>query len=633
MPDALHPLLLRQLRRLGVDPAGPPPAPEAWAQLLQRVGRAYADADADRYQLERSQALASQEMAELHQQLQASQARLANLVALSSDWVWETDADGRFIDISDGLARAGVDPASLIGQTRQIDVLPPVEGHDHAAYHATLAAHQPLRDFVYGTRRSDGRAIYVRISGDPQFAQGRFTGYRGVASDVTEATVAGQQVLQLARFDSLTGLANRNMFQDELDRALQRNAASQTGFALLFIDLDRFKFVNDTLGHDAGDALLKVMAGRLSALLRGADRLARLGGDEFVVLLDHVTDPAALSKVASRLLTELAEPLQLGGRMVQISGSVGISLFPSDGQDAATLLKNADTAMYLAKSRGKNNFQFFTPDLAQHAARFFAMESDLRQAIDADQLVLHYQPVFRASDGQLCSMEALVRWQRPGHGLVGPGEFIPLAEESGLIVPIGRWVMQAACRQLQAWRQAGYNPPRCAVNLSTRQFAAGRLVDDVREALAMHGLEAGALTVEITEGQLMADPERAQQTLQSLQALGVQVAIDDFGTGYSSLSYLKRFTANTLKIDRSFVRGLPHNHQDMAITQAVVTLAHSLRMAVVAEGVETPAQMQAVQRLGCDMVQGFLLARPLEAAQMAGQLPRWLPAPATLAAG
>ena len=623
MSPGLHPLLQRQLRRLGVDAAGAPPAPEAWAELLQRVSRAYIDADADRYQLERSQALASQEMAELHQQLQASQARLANLVALSSDWVWETDAEDRFSYISDDVRRAGADPAAMLGQVRQIDSGLPVEGHDPADYLAAVAARQPVRNFVYGTTRPDGSPIYVRVSGDPQYTAGRFTGYRGVACDVTAATVAGQQVLQLARFDGLTGLANRNLFQDELNRALQRARQDQSGFALLFIDLDRFKFVNDTLGHAAGDELLKVMAARLSALLRGVDRLARLGGDEFVVLLDHVTDPAALSKVASRLLTELAEPLQLGGRSMQVSGSVGISLYPADGQDAATLLKNADAAMYLAKARGKNNFQFFTPDLAQRAARYFAMENDLRQAIDADQLLLHFQPVYRGSDGSLCGMEALVRWQRPGHGMVSPGEFIPLAEESGLIVPIGRWVMQAACRQLRAWRQAGYNPPRCAINLSARQFAGIRLVEDLHEALATNALEADALAVEITEGQLMADPARAQQTLERLQALGMHVAIDDFGTGYSSLAYLKRFTAQALKIDQSFVRGLPHNHDDMAITRAVVAMAHSLKMAVVAEGVETAEQLAALRQLGCDMLQGYLLGRPMPAEQLALQLPQW----------
>jgi diguanylate cyclase (GGDEF)-like protein/PAS domain S-box-containing protein len=626
MPHTLHNLLQRQLRCLAVDPDGTPPGPQAWAQLLQRVSRTYADADADRDQQERAQALASQQMADLHQQLQATQARLAQLVALSSDWVWETDAEGRFTYISDDVRRVGLDPANLLGQQCDVDALPPVDGHDPDAYRATVAAGRPLRDFVFGTLRPDGQPLYVRISGDPQFDAGRFTGYRGVARDVTATTVAGQQVLQLARFDSLTGLANRNMFHQDLDRALRRGAAQDTGFALLFIDLDRFKYVNDTLGHDAGDELLKVTSTRLSSLLRGADRLARLGGDEFVVLLDNVTDPATLSKVASRLLTELAEPVELCGRMMQISGSVGISLYPADGRDAATLLKNADTAMYLAKSRGKNNFQFFTPDLAQRAARFFAMENDLRQAIDAEQLVLHYQPVFRTGDGSLCGMEALVRWQRPGHGLLGPDAFIPLAEESGLIVPIGRWVMQAVCRQLRAWREDGFNPPRCAINLSARQLAGQRVADDLQEALATHALEAGALAVEITEGQLMAEPERAQQTLRRLQAMGVPVAIDDFGTGFSSLTFLKHSTAHTLKIDPSFVRGLPHHQGDMAIIQAVVTLAHSLHMAVVAEGVETAAQLQVLQQLGCDMAQGFHLARPLPAVQMAARLPRWQPA-------
>jgi diguanylate cyclase (GGDEF)-like protein/PAS domain S-box-containing protein len=623
MSDSLHPLLQRQLRRLGLATDAPPDA-AAWAQLLQRVARAYADADADRYLLERSQALASAEMGELHAALRASQARLAGLVALSSDWVWETDADDRFTYVSEDVARTGLSPTQMLGRRRRIDWLPPVDGHEPAHYAAALAARAPLRNFVYGVPHPGGGVLYMRISGDPQFdAAGRFTGYRGVASDVTEATLAAQQVLQLARFDSLTGLANRHLFREELDRALRRAGGSGRGFALLFIDLDRFKLVNDTLGHAAGDDLLQVMAARLAQLLRDADRLARLGGDEFVVLFDGLTDPAALSKVAARLLTSLAEPLELAGRTMQVSASVGISLYPADGGDADTLLKNADAAMYLAKARGKNNFQFFTPELAQRAAQHFALENDLRRAVDAGQLVLHYQPVFRTADGRLCAMEALLRWQHPQQGLVSPAEFIPLAEESGLIVPIGRWVMQQACRQLQAWRQAGLAPPCCAINLSARQFASARLVDDLREALAVQGLEAGALSVEITEGQLMADPAAAEQTLRRLQALGVRVAIDDFGTGYSSLAYLKRFAADTLKLDRGFVHGLPQGGDDLAITEAVLALAQRLRMTVVAEGVETAAQLAVLRGLGCDMVQGYHLGRPVPADQLAALLPPW----------
>ncbi len=619
--DALHPLLQRQLRRLGLA-ADAPPAAAAWAQLLQRVSRAYADADADRYLLERSQALASAEMAELHTALRASKARLADLVALSSDWVWETDAADRFTYVSDDGGRTGIDTQQMLGRTRRVDQVPPIEGHEPEVYRAAVAARAPLRNFIFGMRRPQGGVLYVRISGDPQFdGAGNFSGYRGVATDVTEVTLAAQQVLKLARFDSLTGLFNRHLFREELDRTLRRASAQGGSFALLFIDLDRFKLINDTLGHAAGDDLLQVMAGRLSALLRGIDRLARLGGDEFVVLVDGVSDAAALSKVASRLLTTLAEPLQLGGRELQVSASVGISLFPADGTDADTLLKNADAAMYQAKARGKNNFQFFTPELAQRAAQHFALENDLRGAAEGGQLLLHFQPVFRTVGPRLCGMEALLRWKHPKLGLVAPGEFIPLAEESGLIVPIGRWVMHAACRQLQAWRQAGLAPPRCAINLSARQFTSPRLIDDLHEALALHGLEPDMLAVEITEGQLMADPVAAQQTLQRLRAMGVAVAIDDFGTGYSSLAYLKRFTADILKLDRSFVGGLPQGTQDLAIAEAVLALARRLGMAVVAEGVETADQLQALERLGCEMVQGYHLGRPVAPEQLAALLP------------
>ncbi|MDO9285730.1 MAG: EAL domain-containing protein [Aquabacterium sp.] len=627
MPPALHPLLLRQLRRLGLEAGGAGPAPEAWAQLVERVSRAYADADQDRYLLERSQELASREMGALHAELHASQARLANLVALSSDWVWEQDAQGRLTYVSEEVARLGLDPAAMIGRPRAVDALPPVDGSDPRDYAACLAARQPLRNFTFGSRLPNGQPLYVRISGDPVEEDGVFQGYRGVASDVTQATLAEMRVIQLARYDSLTGLANRGMFMDELERTLARARLQCTAFAVLFIDLDRFKFVNDTLGHEAGDGLLKVMAQRLTQLLRGGDMVARLGGDEFVVLMGGCVEPAALSKVASRLLTELAEPLLLCGRTVQVSASVGISLFPADGDDGATLLKHADTAMYLAKSRGKNNFQFFTADLAQRASRFFALEGDLRQALERDELLLHYQPQFDTASGALCGLEALIRWQHPQRGLVSPSEFIPLAEESGLIVPIGRWVMATACAQVRAWRDAGFEPPRCAINLSARQFAGDRLVDDLHDALALAGLESDALEVELTESALMADPDRAQLALRQLQALGVRIAIDDFGTGYSSLAYLKRFPAHTLKIDRSFVSGLPDNRDDLAITRAVIAVAHSLNMQVMAEGVETAAQLAVLRALGCEGAQGFLLGRPMPADAVLPLLKAMVPLP------
>jgi len=621
MGAPLHPLLLRQLRKLGLGPDGHNFGPEQWVPLMERISLAYERSDQERYVIQHSNAVATEEMNQLHAELRASQARLANLVALSSDWVWEQDEQLRFTYVSADASATGYEPAQMMGYVRQVRQLPPVPGHDPDAFEAKVAARLPYRNFTYGLTRSDGAPLYVRISGDPIFEDGEFKGYRGVACDVTQATLNELHIIQLARFDSLTGLPNRNMFMNELQGKLFASFETGEPFAVLFIDLDRFKSVNDTLGHDVGDELLKVMARRLQGLLRDADMVARLGGDEFVVLIDACVDPAALSKVASRLLADLCEPLYLAGRKLQISGSVGISVYPADGIDAPTLLKNADTAMYLAKAQGKNNFQFFTPELAQRAAKFFALEGDLRLAVERNELVLHYQPKFEGRSGALCGMEALVRWQHPQRGLLGPGEFIELAEESGLIVPLGRWVMNEACRQLRAWRDEGLAPPVCAINLSVRQFASDSLMDDLCAALRDHQLEPAALEIEITESLLMANPEQAQAVLKRLRELGLAVAIDDFGTGYSSLAYLKTFAASALKLDRSFVDGLPRDRDDLAIAQAVIALAHSMGMEVVAEGVETEDQLGCLRELGCDQVQGYLTGRPMVAQRMTRLMP------------
>ena len=625
----LHPLLSSQLRRVGIE--GPLPSP--WAELLQRVSKAYVEAEQDRRLLERSQEIASNEMTALYAAVQAerdslelkvrertealrlSEARLQSLVSMSSDWIWECDAQGRITYCSESLAEYfGKTPPQAIGAIPALD--PALNSPSTIdALHAMVAARAPFHEFTFALMHHDGGQRWVRISGMPvRGTSGEYLGYRGVGADVTRDKQAEHQMQQLARLDSLTGLANRNRLLEELERVLERAQRQPVRLALLFIDLDRFKAVNDTLGHAAGDELLTTVAARLRDRLRGADLLARFGGDEFVVLAEGRCTPASVAHVAGKLLAAVAAPVCIQGREFEVSCSIGVSIYPDDGRDADTLLKHADAAMYHAKSRGKNGFHCFTADLSGQAAYQFTLEADLRQAIKRDELVLHYQPRYRMSgDRQLCGMEALLRWQHPQRGLLGPNEFIPVAEESGLILPIGQWVIEETCRQMRLWRDEGVRPPTCAVNLSARQLAQGGLVEGVAGALSGSDLPGRDLEVEVTESVLMADPEMATTILQRLHELGVQVAIDDFGTGHSALSYLKRFPAGTIKIDRSFVRGLPADRDDAAITQAVVAMSHKLGLRVVAEGIETPEQLQYLIGIGCDEAQGYLLGRPVSA--------------------
>ena len=615
---ALHPLLLRQLRRLGLGAVASEvrlaldDAPPQIDALMRHVSQAYHDADKDRYLLERSQEISSREMSALNSALRTSESRLKSLVTLSSDWVWEQGSDLCFKYVSGSVsALSGLDPPSLNGRNVATDVGFEWKAGDFDTLQRALAAQAPYRDVVFGLRGPDGRHCFVRISGEPVFASGSFAGYRGVGSDVTQAAMAEAQIERLARYDGLTGLPNRNMFMHELDRALARARRDGTLFAVFFIDLDRFKNVNDTLGHVAGDKLLCIVAERLKVVLRDADMIARLGGDEFVLVLEGCADSGLLAKVASRTLAAIAEPVLLDGQRVHVTGSIGVSVFPTDGVDASQLVKNADAAMYQAKALGKNNFQYYTEALARLATRHFEIEGELRGAVERDELRLHYQPRFAVASGELVGLEALLRWQHPVHGLLNPASFIEIAEESGLIVPIGRWVIGAACRQMRDWQQAGLEVVPCAVNVSVHQLSSATLLTDLNEALACCLVEPNLLEVEVTESVLMADPRAAAALLHQIHDLGVAISIDDFGTGYSSLAYLKRFPANTLKIDQSFVRGLPHDADDVAIVQAVIAMAHSLGLSVVAEGVETPGQLAFLKAQGCDEVQGFLLGRPM----------------------
>jgi len=418
---------------------------------------------------------------------------------------------------------------------------------------------------------------------------------------------------RLAHFDTLTGLANRNLFQNRLARAIARAARKDGTVALMFIDLDRFKAVNDTLGHGAGDALLVHVAERLRSCVREADTIARLGGDEFTVIVEHLGSVDAVAVVAQKILNAMTRPFRLEGREVYVTPSIGITLYPHDDRRIDELLKNADSAMYKAKEQGRNNYQFYRADMHRRSLERFDLENKLRMAVERREFVLHYQPKVDVGSGRIVGVEALVRWQH-GAGLVSPAKFIPIAEETGLIVPVGEWVLREAAAQLRRWLDAGHPPLTMAVNLSPRQFRQLNLSTIVAEVVDGARLDPAWLELEITETLLMEDTQTSSATLAALKQRGVKISVDDFGTGYSSLNYLKRFPIDTLKIDQSFVRDITSDADDAAIASAIIALAHSLRLEVVAEGVETEGQLAFLREHGCDLAQGYLFSRPLPAA-------------------
>ena len=422
--------------------------------------------------------------------------------------------------------------------------------------------------------------------------------------------LAEERVYHLAHYDELTGLPNRSMFNQRLSHALAQVRRNNKPLAILFIDLDHFKNINDTLGHEAGDRVLKEVAQRLQGCLREGDTVGRLGGDEFVVLIEELPEPLHVAAVAQKILAAVVKPFIVGAKEFKLSASIGISTYPDDSEEMQGLLKNADIAMYRAKEQG-NNYQFHSTLMNIHTVERLALESGLRRALERNEFLLHYQPRVDIGSGRITGMEALLRWQRPGQELVAPAQFIALAEETGLIVPIGEWVLKTACARNQSWREQGLPPLRIAVNLSARQFAHENLLQDVARALAETGLDPAALELDITESMVMHDAERAVTLLSRLKHMGIHLSIDDFGTGYSSLSYLKRFPLDSVKIDRSFIRDIPGDADDAAITRAIIAMAHSLRLKVIAEGVETAEQLSFLREHGCDEMQGYYFSKPL----------------------
>jgi diguanylate cyclase (GGDEF)-like protein len=431
---------------------------------------------------------------------------------------------------------------------------------------------------------------------------------------------ANDELQRIALLDPLTKLPNRVLLEDRIEQAIAQAERSKLNCAVIFVDLDRFKTINDSLGHMVGDELLRAVGARLQTLVRAEDTVSRLGGDEFVILLREVIDAPDAAAVGDKILTELREPFRAHDKELYITPSIGISLFPLNGQTAQMLITQADAAMYNAKQEGRNGCRLFASEMSTFFPERLMMENDLRHALARREFELYYQPKVDLLDGRVVGMEALIRWRHPEKGLVGPDEFIPLAENTGLIVPIGRWVIEEACAQNKEWQLAGMPHLRVAVNISAVQFKQRDLLDTIKYALEASGLSPQFLEVEVTETVVMQNASQAIVTLEKLSEMGIHVSIDDFGTGYSSLSYLKRFPIDKLKIDRSFIRDISSDMDDAAIVRATIALAHNLRLRVVAEGVETEDQLQFLRALGCDEYQGYYKSKPVPASDFARQM-------------
>jgi diguanylate cyclase (GGDEF)-like protein/PAS domain S-box-containing protein len=433
-------------------------------------------------------------------------------------------------------------------------------------------------------------------------------------AEIVERRQAEARVHHMAYHDNLTGLPNRALLSDRLDRAMMTAERTDRKLAVMFIDLDRFKTINDSLGHQTGDHLLKEVAGRLCRAVRASDTVARLGGDEFVVLVPGIRNADECNRVAEKIIDALASPFPFEGRLLHITPSIGICVYPDDGGDVETLMRHADAAMYHAKASGRNNHQFFTERMNQAAALHFELESSLRGALANEEFELFYQPIMDIGTRQVHTMEVLLRWRRPEHGLILPDHFIPILEENGLVVPVGEWVIRRACEQSMAWRQMGLQPVPLAVNLSPRQFMNRGLIDSIRRILDETGIDPSLIEFEITETALMQHGEQTLEILGQINAMGIRLSIDDFGTGYSSLAYLKRFPVRKLKIDRAFIKDLEGSAEDRAIVCAIIALSNSLQLSVVAEGVETEGQFEILLQNGCQFAQGYLFSQPTDTA-------------------
>ena len=551
--------------------------------------------------------------------LRDSEERYANMVELAAIGISHVDVDGRFIHVNRQLCE-------MLGYTREelltrsvLDVSHPDDRFHTDKERVQLQAGE-IDSFKAEKRylRKDGTPIWVHLTvAARRAADGRRLHDISIVEDITERREAQSRIQYLATHDEMTGLANRILFNELITRAIARERRRRGRFAVLFIDLDRFKIINDSLGHEAGDQLLKELASRFHAHVRSSDVLARFGGDEFVLLLNDIADRPAASVVARNLLWLTLKPVRVKDQQCRVTASIGIAMYPDDAQDVTTLMKYADMAMYRAKEEGKNNAQFYSPAIGAVSEQRLQIETGLRDALAHDALSLHYQPKVDIRTREIRGVEALLRWSHPELGVVSPAQFVAVAEECGLIVPLGHWALRTACTQMVSWMRQGLPPISMAVNLSPRQFSDPNLVESIRRVLDETGMAPTLLELEITESVMLTDIDSAVEKVTAIRDLGVRLAIDDFGTGYSSLAQLKRFPIDALKIDRSFIRGIPTDKDDMAIAEAILSLGKTLGVTIVAEGVETDAQQAFLNKHACHEMQGFHFSRPIPAEEFA----------------
>jgi diguanylate cyclase (GGDEF)-like protein/PAS domain S-box-containing protein len=620
--EKIHSLLKRQLKKLLGESYS---LPKELKDIFASINNAYIQSDIDRNMLERSLDLSSQELFTANAEFKKTLSLLNATIESTRDGILVVDLKGKMISFNKNFVDMWHIPQYIIDSRDDSAALSFVSEQlqDSEGFIRRIQElyAQPDAESYDILQFKDGR-IFERYS-RPQRIEEKCVGIVWSFRDITTQKRAEEQIAQMAYFDVLTNLPNRYLFKDRLDQAILYAEKYKKLLAVIYLDLDEFKRVNDTFGHNFGDKILQAVSDRLEKSIRKIDTLARiegdglettvarLGGDEFTILLRELKETKDASRVAQRIIDLFSQPFHIENRLIFISTSIGIALYPNDGANVDTLLKNADTAMYHAKEKGRNHFQFFSDHMNIEVLERFSMENSLRNAADKQDFQLYYQPQFDSSTGRIIGVEALMRWMHPEKGMLLPDTFIPISEDSGLIMQIGSWVIRTACEQNKAWQIAGLQPIYVTVNISGIQFRQKNFLESIAQTLLDTGLEPQYLELELTESILMEPTETTFNTLNELKATGVRIAIDDFGKGYSSLGYLKRLPIDTLKIDRSFVRDIISNPDDRAIVRAIISLARTLNLKVIAEGVETHEQLSYLQEQGTDGIQGFLLSEPI----------------------